>query len=358
MTFERAAYVFGSPDATVVGMLPSRDRASLAWVARREAARWRARGNAIRLPAAVLRPGGAKTRLSRWLRGGVIVTRGPRRLDAVCDAAGVRGVVSVGTGGGVVVIGEAAVLRAGQAGTPADPVVERDALGALASRAVPVPSVLASGVVDGVSWCSETRLAGERPVAVDDGLATSVVEVLGRFPAGAAASGALSLDAATVCGAIPALAGGVGSLAARAADALASLPGVGRHGDLWAGNLLVDAHGALTGIIDWDAFSLEGAPGADLVQLVATELRLDDRLPTGAALLRRPQHSPRFASLAAPYWAARELEPPTDDQLDAIAIAWWLTEMANSVRRIPSFATDAAWVDVNVVQVLAGLRRR
>jgi aminoglycoside phosphotransferase (APT) family kinase protein len=144
---------------------------------------------------------------------------------------------------------------------------------------------------------------------------------------------------------------------ARLADAtfwdLAELPAVLRHGDLWSGNLLV-ADGILSGIIDWDAAHPAGFPGADLVQLVAVELRTRRRQSLGSAYVSRPWDSTEFRVAAADYWPAIGIEP-SPRLIELAGLAWWAAEVNGTVSRLPHRATDERWLASNLDPVLANL---
>jgi Ser/Thr protein kinase RdoA (MazF antagonist) len=145
-------------------------------------------------------------------------------------------------------------------------------------------------------------------------------------------------------------------LADRVRSRLDDIPAVQRHGDLWAGNLLVD-RGRLTGIVDWDAAHSSGVPGADLVQLVATDVRRRRRLPLGQAVLELPWRASTFTAATAEYWWALDIAPRRA-LLDVAGIAWWASEIHHTLVRFPQRRTDELWVAENVAAVLEGLDRR
>ena len=152
---------------------------------------------------------------------------------------------------------------------------------------------------------------------------------------------------------LPRYAADLRRLADRLRSRLDGIPAVQRHGDLWTGNLLVD-RGRLTGIVDWDAAHSSGVPGADLVQLVATDLRRRRRLPLGRAVLEHPWRASRFTAITAAYWWALDIAPRTA-LLDVAGIAWWASEIHHTLVRFPKRLTDERWVAENVAAVLEGL---
>ena len=126
-----------------------------------------------------------------------------------------------------------------------------------------------------------------------------------------------------------------------------------RHGDLWAGNLLVE-RGRLTGLVDWDAAQPGGVPGADLVQLLGTEARRRAHQALGPAVATRPWRRPGFLDAARASWPALGLRPD-DEVLEAAGLAWWAAEVHGTITRLPHRAADRAWVETNVDVVLSAL---
>ena len=70
-----------------------------------------------------------------------------------------------------------------------------------------------------------------------------------------------------------------------------------RHGDLGR-QLLVGVEDGLSGLVDWDAAHPAAVPGADLLQLVATEFRRGEHA-LGPAFLSRPWRLPSSRRLPA-----------------------------------------------------------
>ena len=289
---------------------------------------------------------------------------GPVRvLDAVTAAAGVRPSgpsFHAGTGGvmllqGLLADGSRAILRVAPAEAPGDPGRAADTLERLARARVPlIPRLHARGSTAGASWAVERALPGRRPPRATASLARQVVDVCASFPRGDGPPAATAADLAAVAAALPDRETALSALADELAGSLQALPSMLRHGDLWAGNLLVDHRARLCGIVDWDAAHAEGVPGADVLQLLATELRRAGRHPLGAAFLAHPWRLPEIRQAMARYWAHLQLDAD-DDVLDAVGVAWWAAEVHGTLARLPHRATDGHWVDVNVDRVLAGL---
>ncbi len=312
-------------------------------------------------PPAIRPPGGVQRLRAAALSGALVELaappRRPRVLDAVVVAAGAEGGVRrfrPGSGGqGLAEValagGLGAIIRAAPCGA-LDPAHAGDGLEALAAvGALQVPRLLGRGHEAGVSWTAESRLVGRRPRRLDPRLLVDVARLCAALPPSAGPPTALTADLERIAALLPARGGTVRELAAQAASALGGVPGVLRHGDLWAGNLLCHG-GALTGVVDWDAWHPRGVPGADLVQLLGTEYRIRRRLALGAAWRDRPWRRTQEAACPA-YWHALGLRP-SPEALDLAGLAWWAAEVAGTLRRLPHRVADERWLALNVDPVL------
>jgi Uncharacterized oxidoreductase dhs-27 len=321
-----------------------------------------------RLPAP-----GARAGVHGWacgmLRAGLVVEvappdAGPRILDAVAQVAGAEHLerpVHAGAGGTLLVrarmaSGARGLLRVTRAGTSGDPATLADTLERLVTAGVPLaPRPLGRGVVAGASWTAEELLPGHRPGHVTPDLVHQAALACGRLPISDAVPTAPIEDLLGAAAVLPRYALALRRLADRLRSRLDGIPAVQRHGDLWAGNLLVD-RGRLTGIVDWDAAHSCGVPGADLVQLVATDLRRRRRLSLGRAVLELPWRASTFTAATAGYWWALDIAPRRA-LLDVAGIAWWASEIHHTLVRFPQRRTDERWVAENVAAVLEGLER-
>jgi hypothetical protein len=321
-----------------------------------------------RLPAP-----GARAGLHGWacgtLRAGLVVEvappdAGPRILDAVAQVAGAEHLerpVHAGAGGTLLLrarmaSGARGLLRVTRAGTSGDPAALANTLERLATAGVPLtPRPLGRGVVAGASWMAEELLPGHRPGRVTRDLVHHAALACGRLPISDAVPTAPVDDLLGAAAVLPRYAAGLRRLADRLRSRLDGIPAVQRHGDLWPGNLLVD-RGRLTGIVDWDAAHSCGVPGADLVQLVATDVRRRRRLPLGRAVLELPWRASTFTAATAAYWWALDIAPRRA-LLDVAGIAWWASEIHHTLVRFPQRRTDERWVAENVAAVLEGLER-
>jgi len=255
---------------------------------------------------------------------------------------------------GTLVDGTAALLRVGRAATPAAPAHVADELERLAEAGVPLaPRLLARGEVAGASWLAELALPGRRPVRATAELTRQVAAACARFPRAEGPPAAVVDDLHGAARLLPERAARLRRLASDLTPRLHGLPAMLRHGDLWTGNLLVD-RGRLTGVIDWDAVHPSGVPGADLVQLLATDARRRAHRSLGEAFVSLPWRAEGFRRATAPYWAQVDMAPQPA-VLEVAGIAWWATEIHHTLVRLPHRARDEQWVTGNVDGVLEHL---
>jgi hypothetical protein len=321
-----------------------------------------------RLPPRRLGTGRLRGSVRAALRGGALVELasaepGARILDAVAETAGVsvlgRG-FHAGAGGALLVQGSLAdgsraVLRVARAGSAGDPSALADTLKRLGRyRVLFTPRLYARGTTAGASWLAESALPGRRPPQASGSLTREVAELCASFPRHEGAPTATAADLSAIAASLPERAGEIGRLSSDLSAPLRAVPSILRHGDLWAGNLLVDRRGRLSGLVDWDAAHPAAVPGADLLQLVATEFRRKAHRALGPAFLAHPWRLPEYAEAAAGYWRAVGIGPD-DDLLGVVGIAWWATEVHGTLARLPHRAADERWVQTNVDCVLARL---
>jgi hypothetical protein len=359
-------------DDVLWGEPPRRRPPSLADVgrhlSRRETAllRLRAAGSAGRRVVGVHRlspwapPGGWLRSLARdAVRGGVLVElarlpRRPRPLDRAVVAADAvpAGGLLLGTGGSIlqpVQRGEEpALLRAGLPNSGGDPHRAADGLVRVASiTAVPAPALLARGASSDIAWAVEERLPGRPPRRLTGDVLGATVRALSAMPVtDADPTGAARRDLARLADLLPARATELHALGSGLTPLADSGPAVVGHGDVWTGNLLCEGQ-RLTGLVDWDAWAEDTAPGTDLLQLVATAWRQRAGLTLGAAWRHRPWHHPRFSAAAATYWRGIGLQP-SPEHLDALGIAWWAREAAGTLTRSAGLRTDGEWLVANI----------
>ena len=308
----------------------------------------------------------------RWLRdrllGGVLValsSDGAHEsvLDAVGRAAGAThspgGFHAPGDGSAVTRViagGEEKILRLAPAGDPADPANMADALEHLERAGLwLVPRLAGRGVTEGISWMTESVLPGARPLRVGPVLWEQVVAFCARLPPAGGPPQAAGHELEVVARSFPRHAALIDSVRTRLAPVLQTLPAIIRHGDLWAGNLLVQRDG-LTGVIDWASWHPSGVPGTDLLHLFASERKRRSRGELGELWLEHIWADPAFGAVTRPYWRQLGIDP-VPEVLDAIAVSWWAAWVAQSVTRHPGRAKQAKWVEGNVHCVVNALAR-
>ena len=353
--------------ATVWGRPPARSGRGLGPVLRnvagREIARRRLRSVSGRvreiheLPPADVGARGPRARLRGWALAGLAVElrppddRRPHRLDVVLGVAGARraGPLHAGSGGGVTVPVRTddgdAMARAGTAGTAGDPEREVAALRRLAELER-IPTLHAHGQHHDVSWCLQQRLPGQRPATVTPQLVRDVTDTLERLPRTGTRATAHEDDLRDIGSLLPDLHDQLETLRAPMGIVADDVPAVTRHGDLWRGNLLV-VGGRLSGVLDWDAWAEAALPGTDLLQLLATEVRHGEGTTLAGLVARRVWLRPAIGDALRGH--LRRLGAPlTDDALEAIASAWWVAEVAGTLRRRPELGADPVWRRSNV----------
>lgn len=315
----------------------------------------------------VLPSGSSHSRLrrvaDRWARAGVVMWSAdldaPLERIAATAGVGLPRELRVGSGGGVMGLthtldtGHPRLLRLGRAGTSSDPRPVAAVLRELVGEPN-VPRAHAWGALDGVAWLLETALPGRPLDRLTPSVLMEVAALLRRVPRSVDPPAAVCDDLLAIAAAVPELAGALGELHDRMATGILGESSVLRHGDLWPGNLLVlDGH--LSGIVDWDAACSGGMAGADLLQLVATDRRRRDGLSLGAQWLRRPWRDERFGRLLADTGWGELGVTPVGERLERIGVAWWAAEVSGTLRRHPQRASDARWLEHNVVPVLDAL---
>jgi hypothetical protein len=278
-------------------------------------------------------------------------TAAPTVLDILAADAGatLTGAPRATTMGAVIVPATAhgvpAIVRIGPGAAE-----EAGALRALAAANtnLPVPLLLSDGVTADVPWVVETRLPGSRPRQVTPAVIASASTFVAQLPRSSRPT-AWRADIDVVRTHAPEWSARLDAVAALLHAAAERVPGLLRHGDLWAGNLLVDRDD-LRGVIDWDVWQPDGFPGTDLLHLLATAERHRRKASLGTVVLDQPWNATPFR--AAPLWSALDLRPEPD-VLEAIGIAYWLGQVAGDLRRGEHAVTDRAWMASNVDAVLA-----
>ena len=314
-----------------------------------------------RWPSTVFKPSALSAWRSTAAAGALVElscgTARQRLVDAAAAAAGGHAPVtdfSVAAGGSLLARipakdGAQLVMRVGDAEHSAHRGIA--ALEQLARLGLPeVPRPAGRGRVGHAAWSSERALPGRRPRHAGRRVAVQVVDLCRRLPSGTAAPTALADDFRAIGERLPALTDRLAQRYAALLPTISALPAVMRHGDLWAGNLLVD-RGNLSGVIDWDAWHPAAVPGTDLLHLLAMEEVVRRGRSVGEVWLERPWNRPAFRDLTARYW--RQLGITLDGEiLEAVGWGWWANQVAWGLARLPDLANDKQWLDRNVHVVM------
>lgn len=247
-----------------------------------------------------------------------------------------------------------ALFRSGIEGTGADPGPAAGALEALGTAGVRlVPRMLGRGTADGTAWTLESLLIGRRPRHVSTPLLQQVAGFCARLPRRDEVPTTMEKDFAVIATYLPQVEGRLAALKNRCVSLVEGLGSVGRHGDLWAGNLLVQGED-LTGVVDWDAWHDRGIPGTDLLNACSY---VDS--PAGSSLgdrfVRRPWLQTPFPDVSRPYWSELGVDPSARAVEEGVAVAWWAGQVAANMERMPHLASQERWLRTNVWQVLEAL---
>lgn len=362
-------------DTPVWGLPPEAFRATPAGVvralvhaSRREAAilgallqppRPRVRARIHRVPAPAHRDG-AVGRVLRLATDGVVVQSGSRAgarslFDVLLEDAGLRpGHVRLRPtrGGGVVAVvgtaGMRAMFRIGTAGAASDPTRGFAALEVLEAHGTGLaPRPLRHGGRDGLRWTLERWLPGRVGASLDHAQVELLAATWAELPGAPGPATAEVGDLVRIALLVPHHTPEIRRVLADVGPP--RLPGVLRHGDLWAGNVLSE-NGGLTGVVDWGAWHPAGTPGADLLHLVALlHRRRGESL--GTLWRREPWRWPSFRRLVGPVLDARDVTV-TSEVLEHIGVAWWATAVAGTLDRLPHRVFDEEWIRENVTSVL------
>jgi hypothetical protein len=279
-----------------------------------------------------------------------------RLVDVAAAAAGGQTPVrklSVGAGGSLLARiatkdGGRLILRVGDAHSANRGSVALEHLARLGLPNVPLPA--GRGRVGHATWSAERALPGRRPGRAGRRLLAHAIDLCLRLPRRAASATALADDFQAIGARLPALKAPLAQRYTQLRSTISALPAVMRHGDLWAGNLLVD-RGILSGVVDWDAWHPAAVPGTDLLHLVAMEEVIARGRSLGEVWLERPWNRAGFRDVTARYW--RELEITLDQEvLHAVGWGWWANQVAWSLARRPELANDEQWLDRNVDVVM------
>ena len=296
------------------------------------------------------------------------LTRGERHARVIDDVVAAAGAGSLGARLRPSGDGSALATLSMPDGTPVELRVARlghpkaqhrgyaalEALEAAGIRHVPRP--VARGDTAGAGWSLETRLAGDHTSKLTPDLLGEVTHLLLQLPEERTAPWATDDHVAEVRRAFPQHADALDAACAAVRRWSAGMSSVLLHGDLWLNNVLV-VDGRLSGIFDWDTWHPAGLPGADLLDLLASEDRTRSRRDFGTLLVNDHWRSPEVREVLGSYFAARGRVLPDAAGLAAIGVGWWASRVAAALDRGRRPTEQPAWVARNLVAPLDRIAR-
>jgi Phosphotransferase enzyme family len=240
----------------------------------------------------------------------------------------------------------AAALEALRAASPPSEVADR------------VPWPLSRGRVGLADWSLERLLTGTQPSrSVPEPLlgdCLGFLQALGRLrgaPADTHALPALAGAVEEVC--LPETARELRAVAVRLERRLAEVPRCFAHGDFFAGNLLADDGGRLSGVVDWDAAGSGRLPLLDLLHLQLTRSGPFADQDWGRTLLAQLLPPARAGGDEPVRRYCREVGLDLDPSLlEALVFAYWLDYTAYQLRAHPVRRAQPGWIEGNVELVV------
>jgi hypothetical protein len=269
--------------------------------------------------------------------------------------------------GGLVAIGDTAVLRVAVGPASRELTLLRSALEALAAASPPstvsarVPRLIAGGRTVLADWSLEQRLPGSVPGAeLTPDLLADCVEFLadlhlaGRGTTTQTESFAeLATIVSATCDPEPAVS--VQQLGASLDRELGDLPRGFGHGDFWTRNLLTE-RGRLTGVVDWHLGSPGRLPAVDLLHLRLSAVFQRRRQYLGEALVEQllPWARSGGDDVLQAYCVRIGIDLDAR-QLEALVKAYWLTRTARELQIYADRVERPRWLQGNVRTVVRAL---
>nr|WP_275404093.1 aminoglycoside phosphotransferase family protein [Pseudonocardia acidicola] len=124
------------------------------------------------------------------------------------------------------------------------------------------------------------------------------------------------------------------------------------HGDFTADNVLTDADGRVTAVVDWCHADDHGLPVLDVVCLLLTAENLTDGTELGTLVLRRLAD----ALPVEHHLLARAQRMLGGEVLDVglLTLLGWLQHVNHNIVKSPTFAANPVWMRRNVIAVVRG----
>lgn len=221
-----------------------------------------------------------------------------------------------------------------------------------------VPWPLARGRVGLADWSLERLLAGTQPPRAVEGLLLDDCLIFLQALARLRGAGDETHSFAALAGTVqevcrPETARTLAGIAERLEGQLADVRRCFAHGDFFAGNLLADEGGRLSGVVDWDAAGPGRLPLLDLLHLTLTRSGPFADEDWGRTLLARLLPLARAGGDDEIAHYCGELGLATDPPLlEALVFAYWLDYAAYQLRAHPVRRSQPGWIEGNVERVV------
>ncbi|HEY6460203.1 MAG TPA: aminoglycoside phosphotransferase family protein [Polyangiaceae bacterium] len=238
-----------------------------------------------------------------------------------------------------------------------------------------LPEVLDTGTIEGTHYLIEKHVRGmtlEQAVtkpASRDGALRAAADAIHRLHH--ATAGEATVDQAMLERLVLGPVGEVARLAEHARVRPASLAALARlsdelctalegqtlalswaHGDFAPGNILADADGRITGILDWEFAHPQGLPALDIVFFLLTARVYARRQELGRVVrdlvVPKPVWSPAEAELIAATAGA-------SIGFERLALLSWLHHAAQMITRCTRYVDSGLWIHSNIRVVLDSL---
>lgn len=217
-----------------------------------------------------------------------------------------------------------------------------------------IPWPLARGRVGLADWSLERLLAGKQAPREVPGLlfadCLAFLQGLGRLRAPASSAHTPSALATTVAEVTrPESEASLRGLADRLEQALEHVPRCFAHGDFFAGNLLEDEGGRLSGVVDWDAAGPGRLPLLDLLHLTLTRAGpfADDDWAKVVGERLLPLARSGGDDDVRHYCAEIGIDAHPQ-LLELLVYAYWLDYVAYQLRAHPVRRMQPRWIEGNV----------
>jgi aminoglycoside phosphotransferase len=126
------------------------------------------------------------------------------------------------------------------------------------------------------------------------------------------------------------------------------------HGDYWLGNVLIDAEGEITGIIDWDRAAAAHPRTHDLLHLLIYTRKLLEDIEPGE-IIRRLLNGEAWTPAEASILEVPENDLGRSGRERVGLLLYWLRFVAQTFEQSDYFSRHPQWIRENVQLVLAAV---